>query len=85
MESVNLYRQGQFLGRFPSSHNAARWIMCHDRVDASLAAGEWASRVMRAWAAMGDRSVEVCRTATWSAPPAIGEEAEHIRMVGWSG
>lgn len=86
MGSVELYHNGQMLGRFPSPHAAARWLISCDPPSSVSDGGEWSFRVLRAWASKGGRCFLHHRDpASPMAPTALQEEAKHIRAVGWSG
>ncbi|KFC75625.1 hypothetical protein FG93_00647 [Bosea sp. LC85] len=86
MGSVELYFNNKLLGRFPSPYAAARWVLDHDPACVASDGGEWPLRILRGWESKGSRSfIRDCPPAAGLAPTALHAEAEHIRMVGWSG
>jgi hypothetical protein len=84
MGNVTLHLNSKLLGRFPSPHAAARWIVQHEPISITASGGDWALRVLRTWASSGGGSF-VHEYDPAPPPTALYREAEHIRDGGWSG
>ena len=84
MGTVLLHRDDVLLGRFPSPHAAARWVIEFDPPSCAGSGSDWSLRMLRAWASRGGRSFVHERDAA-PPPTALHREAEPIREVGWSG